>query len=272
MLFNKEDKVDYLTEVEEAGESKSKRDGELSGDDSEEMVYLNGFYISKKNASRNTAQESVAGFTASEGTTQVVYYKSLYEESKQQMAEHLESIKCANAKYDDDLEEIIIKNSENETSLHEKDKLVKSLQNTIVCYEVKLGTLASEQESKEKEYEDRLRTEVSLYESKIQDYDNKLKAKDEEIYSQNEMLRINNTTGNRIRKSNKNKVVHLKAKGRGSARNISNHTCDSPSCDAVNVDLIRCCVCLNYLCEKCSDVQVNKFKLITYKCGSVYFV
>ena len=254
LLFNKEDNGDYLTEVEEAGESKSKRDGELSGDDSEEMVYLNGFYISKKNASTNTAQESVAGFTASEGTTQVVYYKSLYEESKQQMAEHLGSIKCANAKYDDDLEEIIIKDSENETSLHEKDKLVKSLQNTIVGYEVKLGTLASKQESKEKEYEDRLRTEVSLYESKIQDYDNKLKAKDEEIYSQNEMLRINNTTGNRIRKSNKNEVVRLKAKGRGSARNISNHTCDSPSCDAVNVDLIRCCVCLNYLCEKCSDV------------------
>ena len=188
------------------------------------------------------------------------------------MAEHLESIKCANAKYDDDLEEIIIKDSENETSLHEKDKLVKSLQNTIVGYEVKLDTLASEQESKGKEYEDRLRTEVSLYESKIQDYDNKLKAKDEEIYSQNEMLRINNTTGNRIRKSNKNEVVRLKAKGRGSARNISNHTCDSPSCDAVNVDLIWCCVCLNYLCEKCSDVQVNKFKLITDKCGSVYFV
>ena len=86
LLFNKEDNSDYLTEVEEASESKSKRDRELSGDDSEEMVYLNGFYISKKNASANTAQESVAGFTASEGTTQVVYYKSLYEESKQQMA------------------------------------------------------------------------------------------------------------------------------------------------------------------------------------------
>ena len=148
------------------------------------------------------------------------------------MVEHLESIKSANAKYDDlaikyhNLEEFIIKDSENETSLHEKDKLIKSLQNTIVGYEAKLGTLASEQESKGKEYEDRLRTEVSLYESKIQDYDKKLKAKDEEIHSQDEMLRIDNNTGNRIRKSNKNKVVRLNSKGRGSARNISNHTCD----------------------------------------------
>ena len=55
LLFNKGDNDDYLTEVEEAGEFKNKRDGESSADDSEEMVYLNGFYISKNNASTNTA-------------------------------------------------------------------------------------------------------------------------------------------------------------------------------------------------------------------------
>ena len=48
--------------------------------------------------------------------------------------------------------------------------------------------------------------------------------------------------------------------------------CNDPSCEAVNVDLIRCNICTKYVCEKCHDVPVAKLKTVMDRCSTIYFI
>ena len=48
--------------------------------------------------------------------------------------------------------------------------------------------------------------------------------------------------------------------------------CEQPSCDAVNVDMIRCNICTKYACEQCQNIPVAKLKTIMDKCRTIYFI
>ena len=66
-------------------------------------------------------------------------------------------------------------------------------------------------------------------------------------------------------------------KSRGSAKNLPAqeevvNECGGVSCQSKNVDMIRCNICLKYMCEQCNDVPVTKLKNVMEKCKSVYFV
>ena len=51
------------------------------------------------------------------------------------------------------------------------------------------------------------------------------------------------------------KIFHLKAKKKGSTKNLQVMKCEQPSCDAVNVDMIRCNICTKYACEQCQNIS-----------------
>ena len=67
-------------------------------------------------------------------------------------------------------------------------------------------------------------------------------------------------------------MFRFKERGRGSAKNLTINKCDNLACKSVNVDLVRCCVCCSYVCEKCNNIPVNKLKPVADKCSSLYFV
>ena len=126
-----------------------------------------------------------------------------------------------------------------QNTINERNKQIQSLQKTIEDYDEKLRILASEHESKVCEYEDRLNKD---------------------------------SPGKRINRNDMDKMFRFKERGRGSAKNLTINKCDNSACKSVNVDLVRCCVCSSYVCEKCNNIPVNKLKPVADKCSSMYFV
>ena len=79
---------------------------------------------------------------------------------------------------------------------------------------------------------------------------------------------------NQIRKYNVDDIFRTKPKRKGSAKNIqvTTTTCEGPSFKSTNIDMIRCNICLKFVCEQCNDVPVLKLKTVMEKCSNVYFV
>ena len=73
-------------------------------------------------------------------------------------------------------------------------------------------------------------------------------------------------------KRNGDEIIKAKRKKGGSSKNIVINKCEYPSCESVDIDLIKCCVCSTYVCEDCNDVPVSKLKSIVNKHKSIYFL
>ena len=110
-------------------------------------------------------------------------------------------------------------------------------------------------------------------------YETAMNEKDADIASPQEVLgkiREGATTTKLVfNKINNNEgIFRLKPKLRkGSTKNINvNHLkCESRERTNANVDLIKCNICLKWVCEDCHDGAVNKLKPIMGKCKTIYF-
>ena len=49
-------------------------------------------------------------------------------------------------------------------------------------------------------------------------------------------------------------------------------SCEYKGCTEKQVDLIKCNVCDSWICEKCSDVSINKLKPVFNKCKTLHFL
>ena len=140
------------------------------------------------------------------------------------------------------------------------------------------------------EYDDRLSSLVSSHEEDLStmklNYDNAIIEKDKTINSQhtriNDLVIANETEITSLKSqiplrkyTNHEDKYSIKTsrKKKGSNSNLALPAkCEFNSCDNVNVDLVKCCRCEKWVCEKCNDVPVSKLKLVTDKCPTVYFV
>ena len=120
--------------------TKRKPDDEDNG--SEELIYRDGFYIGKKNASTVTSGEGLLSNIIN------IDYKDLYKECQRQIGNKDKQLREENIKYND----IILKYQNIETSnTTEFEKMTDA-------YEDKIKTLKAEHEAKDSE--DRMRNEV----------------------------------------------------------------------------------------------------------------
>ena len=94
-------------------------------------------------------------------------------------------------------------------------------------------------------------------------YETAMNEKDADIASLQEVLgkiRQGATTTQLNKTNNNEDIFRLKPKLRkGSTTNINvNHLkCESRECTNTNVDLIKCNICLKWVCEECHNVAVN---------------
>ena len=91
------------------------------------------------------------------------------------------------------------------------------------------------------------------------------------VSQNNDVMNVRVKCGRLNKVSSMDEIFRMKPKKKGSAKNIQ-LVCDDPSCEAVNVDLIRCNICTKYVCEQCHDVPVGKLKAVMDKCRSIYFI
>ena len=49
-------------------------------------------------------------------------------------------------------------------------------------------------------------------------------------------------------------------------------TCNNTTCKTADMDLVKCYLCSNYVCEKCCGISVDKIKQVYDKCNSLYFI
>ena len=117
-------------------------------------------------------------------------------------------------------------------------------------------------------------------------YESVVAEKDKEIVSQRKTMEeyderlcvliskeSNNGVPCNLLKKQNNKIENfsLKPKRKGSAKNVL-VKCEKPSCEPTNMDMIRCNLCLQFVCEQCSEIPVAKLKTIMDECKTLYFI
>ena len=60
-------------------------------------------------------------------------------------------------------------------------------------------------------------------------------------------------------------------KPRKGAKDAPSNECAISGCDNVNVDMIKCCMCGNLVCEDCSKVKVAKLRPLMNQCDTLFF-
>ena len=183
-----------------------------------------------------------------------VDYKLLYKECKETLEtqKHFHTREMINikSKYDTDWQEFQILREEHEQL---KDEHEKDFTDMKLNYESAI-------EEKDK-YNGSLR-------KKIEEYDAKLCTQT-----------LNDVCGAvpcgvLTKRDNIKDMFRLKPtrKTKNSATDLHVNTCEQPSCDSINVDMVKCNVCLKFSCENCNKVPVAKLKTVMDKSLSVYFV
>ena len=61
------------------------------------------------------------------------------------------------------------------------------------------------------------------------------------------------------------------SKPRKGAKDVPTNKCAISTCDNINVDLIKCCMCANLVCEDCSKVKIAKLRPLMNQCETLYF-
>ena len=137
-----------------------------------------------------------------------------------------------------------------------KDNLIISLNKTVEEYSEKFSVLITEHASKVHEYEDML------------------SAKNKIISSQKEIIDAQSTSEKRLYNVVKGeldfRMKPSKKKASGKNINLSLYNCEG--CTATFVNLIKCNLCSEYVCESCNGVTVSKLKTAVQNCKTVYVI
>ena len=124
------------------------------------------------------------------------------------------------------------------------------------------------------------RKNLESNESSKSEYENAINEKDEEIASQTEIIKCCKETlydglGKKLTKENMFRIEPKKSGKKGnttSSTTVDSLKCEFAECGIDNVDLIKCNVCVKWVCEDCNDVPVAKLKSIIIKFQTVYFI
>ena len=137
-----------------------------------------------------------------------------------------------------------------------KDKLIISLNKTVEEYGEKVSALITE------------------HESKIHEYEDMLSAKNKILSSQKVIIDAQSTSEKRLQNIIKGeldfRMKPSKKKASGKNINLSLYNCEG--CPATFVDLIKCNLCSEYVCESCNGVTVSKLKTAVQNCKTVYLI
>ena len=203
--------------------------------DSEAYVYHDGFFKAKPLCTEPESEN----------------YKALYEDTVRQLMD-LESrfrtsMENLNSKYDKEKEEHQIL----------QDKFASTNEKMKIDFEVRKVSFENAIEDKEKQIVSQRKT--------IQEYDEKLCL----------LVTTDSEKGIpciKLRKHKLEDMFRMKPKRSGSTKNLQLITCKGPACESSNVNMIKCNICLKFVCEECNGVQVAKLKAIMDKCSNIYFI
>ena len=229
----------------------------VSDNGSEEYVYRESFYIETKQVSTITEEIVHISNENVDGMSHAEYYKGLYQECKRQLAA---AVKAADTKYTGivqkyrDLEDNYNAMSLTSTNATEvKDKLIISLNKTVEEYGEKVSVLITE------------------HESKIHEYEDMLSAKNKILSSQKVIIDAQSTSEKRLQNIIKGeldfRMKPSKKKASGKNINLSLYNCEG--CPATFVDLIKCNLCSEYVCN---GVTASKLKTAVQNCKTVYVI
>ena len=137
-----------------------------------------------------------------------------------------------------------------------KDNLIISLNKTVEEYSEKFSVLITEHESKDHEYEDML------------------SARNKILSSEKEIIDAQSTSEKRLNNIVKGELdFHMKpSKKKASGKNINLSLYNCEGCTTTFVDLIKCNLCSEYVCERCNGVTVSKLKTAVQNCKTVYVI
>ena len=148
----------------------------------------------------------------------------------------------------------------------------RSLYTTFMIYWRKLCVDLNLQERTIEEY-DAMFDELQAAKEMRIEYEKLIAEHPKENAILNNIVEESSTSCKRLSKVNDiGQFFSMKLKKRGSARNIQIRKCDQPLCDSTNVDMVRCNICSNLVCEQCHDVQVGKLKSLVERCQTIYFI
>ena len=72
---------------------------------------------------------------------------------------------------------------------------------------------------------------------------------------------------------NADDMFKVKPKKRSNSKaSLNTNKCEVVSCGAEGMDLVRCDICLKYVCETCNEIPVGKLKSIIKTCNRFYFL
>ena len=242
----------YTNEGSSTDENEWKKS--VSNNGSEEYVYREGFYIETKQVS--TMTEEIVHIS----NENAEYYKGLYQDCKRQLTALETTVK---AKYTSivqkyrDLEDNYNAMSLTSTNATEvKDYLIISLNKTVEEYSEKFSVLITE------------------HESKVHEYEEMLSARNKILSSEKEIIDAQSTSEKRLNNIVKGeldfRMKPSKKKASGKNINLSLYNCEG--CTATFVDLIKCNLCSEYVCESCNVVTVSKLKMAVQNCKTVYVI
>ena len=102
-----------------------------------------------------------------------------------------------------------------------------------------------------------------------------LKEVAENKLKENELKAQNNNIVNIKKICTRRTKEMIKAKSKrktGSTKNVELSTCEFPSCNTEDADLVLCSSCGRYVCEACNGIPVNKLKQLIKVCGTIHYL
>lgn len=114
---------------------------------------------------------------------------------------------------------------------------------------------------------------VKKVDSQKEEYERMLSEKDTVIKELNCRLQAANhhSTESRPMKMNNEDIFIIKPKKGAKNQKPTNETCTISGCENTNIDLIKCNLCGNAVCEDCSSVKFAKLKPVMNQCNTLYF-
>jgi len=131
--------------------------------------------------------------------------------------------------------------------LRDRDSEINELKGEIESYKKQLTTLRKRHDSLTKKHE----TELKL-------------ALDNKSVSDDSIVKLKKV-------SDEDEILRIKPKRKCVDGDLTFY-CGYNNCTEKSVDLIKCNVCELWLCEKCSDVSITKFKTLSNKCKTIHFL
>ena len=115
-----------------------------------------------------------------------------------------------------------------------------------------------------KSYKKQITTLRKRHENMIKEHDVELKS----VLDNQDLVQSNVARLKKI--AHDDEILRLRSK----KKNSDGHDtlCEYKGCTEKSVDLIKCNVCDTWVCDKCSDLSINKLKTIFNKCKTLHFL